>query len=222
MEANKLQKVISSFSGNIQAAYNLAKYLRYEFGVDFDINFDSTNSLQKFTNVVRNAISRNVIQRPLKAGRSSILGERELLQLVVARLYLSAGCSLDSLSGYLVDMPTDKIYERLFAETQLPDIHKLTKQLSDSTQRKRSNVSRSELGEPNPRLYHHIKVHTGLFLFAKAGDYEELEVMEMVDLLKNHLEERARRKIEQEEIPSIEELRRNIKNSPRFKNKEEI
>ena len=198
----EIRNAISSFSGNLLAAYNLAEYLNEKYSLDLDFNFNSSNSVSKFTNIIRNMISRSVIQRPTKAGRSLILSEREFLQIAVARKYLLSGCSLDSLTGYLVDMPTDAIYDRLFSETQLPDIHKLTKKLSDSTQRSRSNVSRSELGEPNPRLYHHVKVDTGLFLLAKAGEYEEVEVMEMVVLLNNHLKERAKRQPKEDDAPT--------------------
>lgn len=221
MKEAGLREVISNFSGNIQAAHTFARYLKEEFEVDLDINFDSTNSLQRFTNIVRNMITRNVIQKPRKAGRTLIMDERSFLQLVVARMYLAAGCSLDSLAGYMVDMPTNDIYDRLFAETQLPDVSKLTEQLSDSTKRSRGNASKSELGETNPRLYHHVKVDTGLFLLAKAGEYEELEVLRMVALLKDYLDDRAKLDLEQDEIPAIEELRRIVKKSPRFKNKEE-
>jgi len=191
MNDENLRRIIAEFSGNIAAGYNLARTLREEFDVDLDINFDSTSSPQRFTNIVRNMISRNVIQRPIKAGRTLILREREFLQLVVARKYMSAGCSLDSLSNYLVEMQTDDIYARLFA-THLPDIDKLTRQSSDSD-RTESRSSSDLTGGPTAlkNVFAHVKVDKGLVLQVKLGSYSEKEIYDMVGMLDEYLNRRS-------------------------------
>ena len=196
MEPKEIQDVISKFSGKLEATFYLTQDIYKHLGFDLDINFDSSNSLQRFTNMVRNMIGKGLVKKPIKLGRTLIFDERSYLELIVARKYIAAGISMDALSGYLADKTTKEVYERLFAK-QLPDIDKLSKKSLVSTQKTRSESSISGSGEPNPRLYHHVKVDTGLFLLAKAGEYEELEVMEMVVLLKNHLKERAKRQQEE-------------------------
>jgi len=187
----ELRNSISSFSGNIQAMFSLTQDLRKHLDFDLDINFDSTNSLQRFTNIVRNMISRGVISKPLKSGRTLIFDEASYLQLLTARKYLVSGCSFDSLEGYLVGLSTDEIYDRLFA-AQLPDIDKLTKRSLAASIRNRSEPS-SEPSSFGPNLYHHIKVGTGLILLAQQERYTEDEIFDLVDMLKKYVSERPSR-----------------------------
>ncbi len=134
MDEKELKRVISGFSGNIQAVYNLTRELYDKLGFDLDFNFDSTTASQRFTNLVRNMVGKGLVQKPAKLGRTLIFDERSFLQLIVARKYLGAGCSMLALAGYLVDMPTDEIYERLFAK-QLPDIDKVARRSASALER---------------------------------------------------------------------------------------
>lgn len=194
MKDDEIKLRISKFSGNIQAAYNLTQELHSEFNFDLDINFDSTNSFQRFTNMVRNMISRGLIQQPNKSGRTLILDERFFLQFIVARKYLSAGCSMNSLSGYLTEMPTDEIYNRLFAK-QLPDIEKVAHRLSISRQMHEGPRQTTKLISED-KLYHHIKIGTGLFLLVQHGPFSEAEIHKMVTGLEKFVTVRRRKKPE--------------------------
>jgi hypothetical protein len=187
MDENELKLVISRFSGNIQAVYNLTRELYDKLGFDLDFNFESSNASQRFTNLVRNMVGKGLVQKPAKLGRTLIFDERSFLQLIVARKYLGAGCSMLALAGYLVDMPTDEIYERLFAK-QLPDIDKVARRNASSLSAKKSLLSNSEdQSERKFPLYHHIKIKPGLFLQAQTGKFTLGELDKMASILEKYV-----------------------------------
>ena len=195
MKENKTREAISSFSGNINAAFTLIQNLNRGLDFDLGIYFDSSNSVQRFTNMVRNMIQKEIIEKPVKSGRSLILDERSILQLLVGRKYLASGCSMNALSGYLVGMTTEELYERLFT-AQLPDIDKLARRsLSFSDLRDDTPMEPDEIDkkfEKKYPLYHYVKVKPDLYLHLKAGRYNEQELNDMVLLLKRFFEDSAK------------------------------
>ena len=191
---NKVRESISLFSGNINSAFILVCDLGDSLDFDLDFNFSSSNSLQRFTNVVRNMIQKNIIEKPGKSGRTLILNDRSVLQLLVGRKYLSAGCSMNGLDGYLVGMPTEELYNRLFAK-QLPDIDRITRRnLSSSESPDDAQIIPIEIDKKLEKqfpLYHYVKVKPDFYLHVKAGKYTENEIREMVSLLTQYLEDKA-------------------------------
>ena len=192
MKENKTREAISSFSGNINAAFTLIQNLNRGLDFDLGIYFDSSNSVQRFTNMVRNMIQKQIIEKPVKSGRSLILDERSILQLLVGRKYLASGCSMNALSGYLVVMTTGELYERLFT-AQLPDIDKLARRsLSFSDLRDDTPIEPDEFDkkfEKKYPLFHYVKVKPDLYLHVKAGRYNEQELNDMVLILKRFFED---------------------------------
>ena len=195
MKDEELKRKISNFTGNIQGAFSLTQELYPDFNFDLDINFDSSMSVQKFTNMVRNMISRGLIQQPNKSGRTLILDERSFLELIVARKYLAAGCSMNSLSGYLTQMSTDEIYNRLFAK-QLPDIEEVINRPFILGRKNQSQPEILEVHSTDRKLYHHIKVGSGLYLFVQHGPYSEAEIHEMVTGLEKFVTVRRKKNTE--------------------------
>ena len=195
MKENKIREAISSFSGNINAAFSLIQKLKQDLDLDLGFYFDSSNSSQRFTNMVRNMIQKEIIEKPVKSGRSLILDERSILQLLVGRKYLASGCSMNALSGYLVGMTTEELYERLFT-AQLPDIDKLARRsLSFSDLRDDTPIEPDEIDkkfEKKYPLFHYIKVKPDLYLHVKAGRYNEQELNDMVLILKRFFEDSAK------------------------------
>lgn len=191
---SNVREAISSFSGNINSAFILVCDLGDSLDFDLDFNFSSSNSLQRFTNIVRNMIQKNIIEKPGKSGRTLILNERSVLQLLVGRKYLSAGCSMNGLDGYLVEMPTEELYNRLFMK-QLPDIEKITsRNLSSSEPPDDTQIIPTEIDkkiEKQYPLYHYIKVKPDLFIHVKTGKYTENELSDMVAILTQYLEDKA-------------------------------
>ena len=189
MNEIELKLVISRFSGNIQGVYNLTRELQDKIGFELDFNFDSSTASQRFTNLVRNMVSKGLVQKPKKIGRTLIFDERTFLQLIVARKYLSAGCSMNAMAGYLVDMPTEEIYQRLFTK-QLPDIDKVAS-------RNTISVDQPEVHKPLAKacrrlekeypIYHYIMVKPDLFLQAKVDKYQPSELEAMVCLLEQYV-----------------------------------
>ena len=186
MDENKVRDAISSFSGNINSAFILVCDLGDSLDFDLDFNFSSSNSLQRFTNVVRNMIQKGIVEKPVKSGRTLILDERSVLQLLVGRKYLGAGCSMNSLAGYLVGMSTDDLYDLLFAK-QLPDIDKITRRgMTSSEPSENTQTIPIEINKKIEKqfpLYHYVKVKPDLYLHIKAGKFTESELNDMVTLL---------------------------------------
>lgn len=194
MNENKIRESISLFSGNINSAFILICQLGDSLEFDLDFNFSSSNSSQRFTNVVRNMIQKGIVEKPVKSGRTLILDERSVLQLLVGRKYLGAGCSMNSLAGYLVGMPTEELYSRLFAK-QLPDIDRITRRnLSSSEPPDDTQIIPIEIDKKLEKqfpLYHYVKVKPDLYLHVKVGKYAENEIREMVALLTQYLEDKS-------------------------------
>lgn len=198
MNEKEIRNIISLFSGNIDTAFNLTNKLLDDLKIDLGINFKSSNALQKYTNMIRNMISRGIITQPIKSGRSLILNGRNLLELLVARRYLLAGCSMDSLSGYLVDVATEDIFDRLFAK-QLPDIEKIARRNFISINRPDVKAALEKAGEKLEKkypIYHYIKVKPDIYLHLKVGKFLTSELEEMVSLLTEYLEGRSKTKSE--------------------------
>lgn len=194
MDEKKIREAISSFSGNINSAFILTCDLGDSLDFDLDFNFSSSNSLQRFTNVVRNMIQKGIVEKPVKSGRTLILDERSVLQLLVGRKYLGAGCSMNVLAGYLVGMTTDQIYDRLFAK-QLPDIDKLARRNFISLERPDVKAALEKAGDElmtKYPVYHYIKIKPDLYLHLKIGKYSPSEMDEMVSLLIGFLEGKTR------------------------------
>lgn len=183
MDEIQIRKVISAFSGNINSAFMLVEGLSGELGFDLEFNFDSSTALQRFTNLVRNMIQKGIVDKPVKSGRTLILDDRSILQLLVGRKYLSAGCSMASLDGYLIGLSTESLYERLFTK-QLPDVDKLARRAGDSSSSTDSDVGTSGGSYTG---YYHAKVNPHLTIQFKAGKFSPDEMDEMVILLKSHL-----------------------------------
>ena len=159
---------------------------RLNFSLELDLS--TPNSLIKYTNLVRNMIGRDLIERPLKSGRNLILNERTLLQILVARKYLGSGCSSEVLRGYLTEMPIDALYERLTA-SQLPDIETLTKrviaQKSACAYKEPETTNSSKLvrTERRKRLFEHVPISADFYLVVRNGLFSEDELEEMKGLL---------------------------------------
>ena len=170
---------IATFSGNIQATFNLTEELHTHFNFDLDLYFSTSNSLQRFTNIVRNMLSRGVIQKPRKSGRNLIFHEMHLLQFLVARKYLDAGCSMDSLSGYLIGLSNDELYDRLFIK-QLPDIELVAQRGSAASVA--ASPPRAKV-EFTRKSYFNIKIINGLNLLVEQGKFSEDELTEMTTYL---------------------------------------
>lgn len=194
MENKKVKEAISSFSGNITAAFGLVYDLGKNLDFDMDFNFSSSNSLPRFTNVIRNMIQKGIVEKPVKSGRTLILDERSILQLLVGRKYLGAGCSMNALTGYLVGMSTDDLYDRLFVK-QLPDIDRITRRsLSSSESMDDTQTIPIEIDKKIEKqfpLYHYVKIKPDLYLHVKVGKYAENELRDMVALLTQYLENRS-------------------------------
>ena len=188
MESAQLKDMISGFSGNIQSSYSFLKKVHDKLNFSLGLDFSSSNSLIRYTNMVRNFIGRELIEKPLKSGRNLILNERTLLQLLVARKYLGSGCSMDSLSGYLIEMPLDALYERLFAP-QIPDIETLTtrvmaqKSACAYKEPETTNSSKLVRTERRKRLFEHVPISADFYLVVRDGLFSEDELEEMKGLL---------------------------------------
>lgn len=178
MKSKTIREDISKFIGNIQAVYTFTKDNKDNFPFELDINFESPNSLQRFTNVIRNMISRGLMDKPSKLGKNLMFNERTYLQLIIVRKYMAAGCSIDSLVGYVTNLTIEDLYVRLFTK-QIIDIDKLMQ--------KSQEVAVKSIKINNPNLCHYIKIDTGLFLLAQQESYTSDEIDIMVDLLKKHL-----------------------------------
>lgn len=190
MDQDKIKQTISAFSGNINSAFMLIEGLNGKLDFELDFNFDSSTALQRFTNLVRNMIQKGIIDKPVKSGRTLILDERSILQLLVGRKYLGAGCSMNSLEGYLANMPTDELYDRLFTK-QLPDIEKLARRsqqpylLPNDTETFPCKIDKYERNFP---LYHYIKIKPDFHLHIKSGKYSANEINDIVNLIENYFE----------------------------------
>lgn len=195
MKDDQLTKAISTFSGNIQAAYSFISELRTEFNFDLNINFDSSNSLQKFTNMVRTMSSRGLIEKPKKSGRSLILTERNFLQLVLVRKYLGAGCSMNSLEGYLIHVSTENLYSRLFAD-RLPDIDQVASRSSVMEKETthyhgtKSDKTRSErLIAPIKNLFNHYQVGDDIQLQVRQGSIPKKQINAILSDIEKRLKQ---------------------------------
>ena len=188
MENSQLKELISGFSGNIQSSYAFLREVHDRLNFSLGLDLSSSNSLIRYTNMVRNFIGRELIERPLKSGRTLILNERTLLQLLVARKYLGSGCSMDSLRGYLTEMPIDALYERLIA-SQLPDIETVTQrggvQKSACAYKEQEPTSSLKLvrTERRKRLFEHVPISADFYLVVRDGLCSEDELEEMKGLL---------------------------------------
>jgi len=164
------------------------------FNFDMNFNFESSNSVQKFTNMVRNMISGELVKKPIKSGRSLILAELEFLQLIVARKYLAAGCSMKDLAGFLLEMEVEELYDRLFTK-QLADITKVAGRVVKTVKvdwghydpSKSTLDSIAALKDASKDLFHHIKVGTGLYLHVKHGKFGQSDIEKMIADLKQYL-----------------------------------
>ena len=119
--------IINKFCGNIPSTFKVLRDIYEKFGMTPESVIFYFNSLQRFTNIFRNMLIKNIMNKPIKCGRNLIINENILLQFIVARKYLNAGCSMDSLSGYLINMSNNALYDRLFTK-HLPDIEKIVNQ----------------------------------------------------------------------------------------------
>ena len=193
----ELRDKISKFSGNILSCYSMTRELHKEFKFDLDINFDSTNSVQRFTNMVRNMVSRKLIEKPTKLGRNLIFDERSFLQLIVARKYLSSGSNMESLSGFLEGKSNDELYERLFAN-QLSDFEEVTKSRFSKASVEKALSAQEVFPLGDNVLLRQFKIKAGLFLQVREGMLSQNELSDMVHMLKEYLENRTRPDTEQE------------------------
>lgn len=183
MESGVLRDKIFCFSGNIQAAYKFSEEVCSYLNFDLGINFDTSNSFQKFTNMVRNMIGRGLVQKPKKSGRTLILDERTFLQLIVARKYLASGCSMDCLSEYLIEMSIEELYDRLFT-AQLPDIELVTQRGGACSNALPSRKSDAVVESYSRKLYYNIKISSGVNLLVEQGKLSEEQLSEVTDYLK--------------------------------------
>ena len=128
-------------------------------------------------------LSRRVIQKPKKSGRNLIFDEACFLHFLVARKYLASGCSMSSLSEYLLDMPIEDLYARLF-EKQLPDIELVSQRGSASSAAESvvASTPRSKI-EFTRKSYFNIKVTDGLNLLVEQGKFSEEDLTEMTTYL---------------------------------------
>lgn len=188
MENSQLKELISGFSGNIQSSYAFLQKVHDRLNFSLELDLSTPNSLIKYTNLVRNMIGRDLIERPLKSGRNLILNERTLLQILVARKYLGSGCSSEVLRGYLTEMPIDALYERLFAP-QIPDIETLTKRVMAQKsacaykEPETTNSSKLVRTERRKRLFEHVPISADFYLVVRDGLFSEDELEEMKGLL---------------------------------------
>lgn len=188
MENSQLKELISGFSGNIQSSYAFLQKVHDRLNFSLELDLSTPNSLIKYTNLVRNMIGRDLIERPLKSGRNLILNERTLLQILVARKYLGSGCSSEVLRGYLTEMPLDALYERLFV-SQLPDIETLTQrviaQKSACAYKETETTNSLKLvrTERRKRLFEHVPISADFYLVVRDGVFSEDELEEMKGLL---------------------------------------
>lgn len=188
MENSQLKELISGFSGNIQSSYAFLQKVHDRLNFSLELDLSTPNSLIKYTNLVRNMIGRDLIERPLKSGRNLILNERTLLQILVARKYLGSGCSSEVLRGYLTEMPIDALYERLFAP-QIPDIETLTKRVMaqksacSCKEPETTNSSKLVRTERRKRLFEHVPISADFYLVVRDGLFSEDELEEMKGLL---------------------------------------
>ena len=101
---------------------------------------------------------------------------------------------MNALAGYLVEMPTDELYERLFAK-QLPDIDKIARRNFISIERPdvKAALEKAE-NEYLARypVYHYIKIKPDLYLHVRADKYLPSQIDEMVSLLTGFLEGQKR------------------------------
>ena len=101
---------------------------------------------------------------------------------------------MNGLDGYLVGMPTDELYNRLFAK-QVPDIDRITRRsLSSSESQDDDQIIPIEIDkkiEKQYPLYHYIKIKPDLFIHVKTGKYTENELGDMVAILTQYLEDKA-------------------------------
>ena len=197
-----IREAVSSFKGTVPKAYVTILELKDELGFDLDFNFNAANGLQRFTTMVRNLIQREVIDRPIKSGRSSILNETTLLQILVSRKYLNEGCGMESLAGYLTQLSLEELYARLFAR-QLPDIDTVAGRSGrssstsfDSDQSAYNSFDSSPAGRNE--LYRYIKIGAGMYLHIQEGRYSLGEIEEIKETVKTKQAEitRARKKTE--------------------------
>ena len=177
MDNETLRDTISKFSGNIESSFYFLEVIHGHLNFDLDINFNTSNSLQKYINMVRNMISRGLVRKPRKSGRTLILDERSFLDFLVARKYLGAGCTMDCVSGYLLEMSLDDIYDRLFVK-QLPDIEIVTGR-SFAYCRAESNTPKLTFSKNSRKLFYNIKIVTGLNLLVEQGRFSEAKLAEM-------------------------------------------
>ena len=187
-----IREAVSSFTGSVPKAYVTILELKDELGFDLDFNFNAANGLQRFTTMVRNMIQRKVIGRPIKSGRSSILNETTLLQILVSRKYLNEGCGMGSLAGYLTKLSPDDLYDRLFAK-QLPDIDKVASRISADRSDAQAALTTSEADfKKQYPVYYYIKVKPDLFIHVKSDKYRTDELEAMVSLLAEYLDGRTK------------------------------
>jgi len=193
MNDKEIKEKISRFSGNLQAAFALAEVLCTKYGVEFDINFDSSPAFQKFTNMVRNLISKDVISRPMKSGRSLIFDEKTFLQIIVARKYILSGISMENLSGYISELSINELYTRISAE-RLTDIdtvagrsNRSSSSFIDSDQI--VNYYSDSLPANRSELYRYIKIGTGFYLHIQEGRLSIGDIEEIKEAIRTKLTE---------------------------------
>lgn len=191
---DSIRNKLAGFMGNIPKTCDIIQSLKDDLRFDLDIRFNASNRLERFTNIVRNLVRLGVIDRPLKSGRSSILNEKILLQILVSRRYLSESVGLTSLSGYLTKLSTEELYDRLFAK-QLSDIDKVVGRNTKSVDRQKVKTALEKEGKDLQAIYpiyHYIKVKPDLFIHVKADRYRTDELKAMVTLLAEYIEGRTK------------------------------
>ncbi len=180
MDKDKIQQQIESFYGSLTIAFEFVKDINDDLNIDFGTMLDSDNS-EKFVTFVRNLMSRSIIERPMKSGRSLILTGQNVLQILVARKYLGRGVAMNALKGQIADKPTGELYEKLFAKT-LDDVIEITSTYSSSLMPEHYNDNEEEQSDSN--LFHLIEINDNMKLLIKEGSYMTDKISTITKYLK--------------------------------------
>jgi len=176
MSNTSIENVLASFSGNIFSTYNLLKKIHKNLNFSFGIDFSSEASFPKFTNMVRNFIARELIEKPNKSGKSLILNERTVLQFIVSRKYMFHGCSMDNLKGYLFDFSLEELYKKLSQEN-LNEIDVIAK-------KEKEVIAQPIHTEPiKTDKFIHSSVCDGFYIITQDGMFGEEDLNKLKNIL---------------------------------------
>lgn len=182
MDRDQIQKKIESFYGTMSNAWELISCFHEDLGMDFGVIAASSNSEKTFINFVRNLISRSVIDRPMKSGRSLILTGENVLQIMVARKYISKGVSMNALKGHIAGKSQKELFEKLFAD-KLTDIVEITSEFTSSLIEEKMQNDETKTSADTD-LFHYFDINVDMKLMVRQGTYSRESISRVVNYLK--------------------------------------